>query len=660
MSLGHLFRYGRTLTPASAITKAGRYLLRLGRAKWSDARNAGRCTYPPLPETAGLAASPLNGPIPVSCAARLAALAERYGAHRFDLLGSGWIEPARSISPPPLSPGNRARSSDIRTAISAAYSPIDWQLDFRSGYRWREDKWSTGIAYGHEPGIDIKVPWELARLQHLVQLALAATAPGADAEGLARECRDQMLDFMAANPPGYGVNWACTMDVAIRAANMTLAHWLMPAAPGGDDSRFNREFAASLRAHGRHIMANLENTDDFRGNHYLADVCGLAFASAALQPDDETRAWWQFAKREIVAEIGMQFLPDGANFEASTCYHRLSAEMATYAVALILGRDDVDGLPADMGARLHRMAHFTMDVTKPDGRVAQIGDNDNGRFFKPGAGHYGDDLDEDHLDHRGLVAAIGGIVSDGDELLGFSGGDFATEARLAAMLAAGRRLESTLPAASAFPIATAAAPAGTVIAETVIPLAAGVLDGLSQAAYPDFGVFIWKSPRFFLVARCGPVGQNGRGGHAHNDQLAIELQIDGTDWLADPGSYVYTTDAKARDAYRSVTAHAAPRRGDAEPSPLDHGMFRLGRDPGAQCLAFGPSEFEGMHGGFGAPIHRAIRIEAGNLRIRDATGGPVDWDQAVEGTIIETPADARRHFDIRVPFSPGYGALAST
>ncbi|MEZ7879117.1 MAG: hypothetical protein QMC11_02655, partial [Rhodospirillales bacterium] len=80
---------------------------------------------------------------------------------------------------------------------------------------------SLTIAYGHEPGVDIKIPWELARLQHLPQLALAYSDQRS--QNLVDEFQNQTLDFMSANPPRYGVNWVCTMDVAIRAANLILA-----------------------------------------------------------------------------------------------------------------------------------------------------------------------------------------------------------------------------------------------------------------------------------------------------------------------------------------------------------------------------------------------------------------------------------------------------
>ena len=56
---------------------------------------------------------------------------------------------------------------------SIKYEPIDWQVDFKSGYRWSEKTYYKFIKYGHKLGVDIKVPWELSRMQYLIQLALA-------------------------------------------------------------------------------------------------------------------------------------------------------------------------------------------------------------------------------------------------------------------------------------------------------------------------------------------------------------------------------------------------------------------------------------------------------------------------------------------------------
>ncbi|MEK7245782.1 MAG: heparinase II/III family protein, partial [Pseudomonadota bacterium] len=359
-----------------------------------------RTTYSAPPP--GAPAALLDGPLDLAPSRDwIVPLAERYRAHRFDLLGSGWVRVAHGMScagveghryPPGsavaadpagtwlegrINSANRAGARAAWALVDAGYAPLDWQLDFKSGFRWREDDWFDDIRVAPQPGADIKVPWELARMQHLAILAhaFAWTKDGT----FAREIRNQILDFVAQNPPGFGVNWRVAMEVAIRAANWISAFELLRAADHAFDAPFVDVLKASLFDHGRHIVANLERYPEGRGNHYLADLAGLAFIAAWLPRTAETDAWLAFAAREIPAEVLHQFNPDGSNFESSVCYHRLAAEMAAFALAVLVGSGAAIPNLAGVAARLVRAGEFLRDLTKPSGRVAQIGDNDSGR-----------------------------------------------------------------------------------------------------------------------------------------------------------------------------------------------------------------------------------------------------------------------------------------
>ena len=68
---------------------------------------------------------------------------------------------------------------------------------------------------------DMKYPWELSRSQHWITLAQAWQLTRESR--FAREIANELDDFIEANPVGIGINWTCTMDVAIRAANWCLA-----------------------------------------------------------------------------------------------------------------------------------------------------------------------------------------------------------------------------------------------------------------------------------------------------------------------------------------------------------------------------------------------------------------------------------------------------
>ena len=128
--------------------------------------------------------------------------------------------------------------------------------------------------------------------------------------------------------------------------------------------------------------------------------------------------------------------------------------------------------------------------------------------------------------------------------------------------------------------------------------------------------------------------------------------IDGVDWIADPGSYLYTASRALRNAYRSVAAHWAPRWAEREPGRLDLGDFWLGDAAQASCLRFDRSGFSGEHRGFGTPVRRDLAIGADTITIRDS-GMPIDPREA---EICCVGRDAFiRCFPPAVPFSPGYG-----
>src|SRR5436190_4058411 len=289
-------------------------------------------------------------------------------AHRFDFLGSG-----------PVKLGGK----------------IDWQRDFKSGRRWPL-RHISGVPISYPDDSDIKVPWELSRFQHLPLLAGAHRLTG-EARYL-DEIGAQLADWIASNPVEFGANWACTMDVAIRAANWTAALALCAEAAAG--SEWLEPAVGSLLLHGRFIRGHLEWAES-RGNHYLSDVVGLLPVAALFSAGAEGRAWAQWAAAELVAEMDHQVRADGCDHEASIPYHRLVTELFVcggQAVDALLP----DALPARFRARLELMLDFVAAYTRPDGLAPQVGDADDGRFLP-----LGDYAAADPRSHLHLFAQAG-------------------------------------------------------------------------------------------------------------------------------------------------------------------------------------------------------------------------------------------------------------
>ena len=59
----------------------------------------------------------------------------------------------------------------------------------------------------------------------------------------------------------------------------------------------------------------------------------------------------------------------------------------------------------------------------------------------------------------------------------------------------------------------------------------------------------------YIIISAGPNGQNGNGGHCHNDKLSFELHLKGRDIIVNPGSYTYTGDYRFRDVFRGTSYH---------------------------------------------------------------------------------------------------------
>lgn len=696
--LMHYVNKARRMSAEELLRKSAKFALRRLAGKGLKCRDKYRSTYI---KNTGITLQPVfyKGLDESSVPSYSCDLADFYMRHYFDLLGSGWVhngfgevyagcegyrydmQVVSGADEDGAWLGNIVPEKCLEDAqkiwqqVSAGYQPIDWQADFKSGYRWAAKTWYMDVEYGHKPGVDVKVPWELARMQHLVQYVFAyMMAENDNKEKYVQEFQNEILDFIAQNPPRYGVNWRCTMDVGIRVANWLMAYDLFCSLGVRFGAEFNRILADSVYAHGVHILHNLEYSPCLTSNHYLSDIGGLLFAAMHLESTPETDTWLAFAIQELSVEMEKQFHADGSNFEASTSYHCLSTEIMLYSACLCrnitverrqnlkkykkkyiknapylqdydrqkFNMDDEDIFPVQFWQRLVKALQFVKDISDTDGRIQQIGDMDSGRFLKLSPSFVkisGIDLrnkylhlvrktifdkkmyfDEDMLNFSHLIQSLHNFQSYCNVDNSINGMIIHQRRKLPYVTLCKESSNSHDLVRIKEDILCKLSNDYTSISYD-FPSNGTLLDGLQITKYPGMGIYIFTSNKMKLIVRCGEVGQNGNGGHCHNDQLSVCLNIDGKQIIKDAGSYLYTAAPDKRNEFRSTYAHFTPQVVEKEQNLWDEGLqglFSLKEDrTKAAVLYIGMDGIIMVHYGFGKPVYRIIQLDNDKVSIVD-------------------------------------------
>ncbi|MDA8769644.1 heparinase II/III family protein [Schleiferiaceae bacterium] len=401
---------------------------------------------------------------------------------------------------------------------TVSLNPIDWHLDFKSGFRWPKGRFY--LRYKKVDFInvaDVKVPWELSRCHHLLWLGEAYLLT--KDEKYAKEVVDQVEWWIDENPLMYSINWTCAMDVAIRAVNWMYAINMISRSIALNEVALKR-IHGSLFKHGWFIFRNLEKWYPYSANHYAANIAGLMFLGQLFKETKEGKKWLNYSIKEYFLEVRFQVLPSGAHFERSISYHRLMTELFAYPYFML--QRVKEPIPLDIQLRVESMFDFTDHFTKHNGMAPQMGDNDDGRLLPF--------VKRDFRVHDYLLS------------IGYSG--------------FGKHYES-LSVDKMVLDTFFLLPEKNVIKE-LNPKKASVS---VIRDHRDAGFVVLKNEKLYLIfsntslSGYPDLHRNVLGTHTHADGLSFELSISKQDFIIDPGSYVYTASAVERNKFRSTGKH---------------------------------------------------------------------------------------------------------
>ena len=391
---------------------------------------------------------------------------------------------------------------------------IDWHRDPVTGRVWERHFWTAYRPEHDSEGRDSKIIHELNRHQHLPRLAKAYLLSGD--ERYAAEAVVQLESWIEQNPPGLGINWQSSLEIGIRAISWLWTIFQILPSRSLDD--------ASAERIGRSLFSQLEHVNRYTSrfsspNTHLIGEAAALFIGGLVFRDRKRPAVWLDRGADLLLEAAeKQILDDGVHGELSSCYHCYTLDF--YLQALVLAERNRFPFPDRVRRKICEMLRFLMHLTRPDGTLPLLGDDDGGRALALRQKNY-----RSFNDALGLGAVL------------FLREDFKQQA--------GAYFEETLwllgeEAAQVYRLLGSEPPART------------------QAFFARSGYLIqrsgWGPLDSHLVFDCGGLGML-RGGHAHADALSLVLFNRGRELLVDPGTFVYNGAPDWRNYFRSTPAH---------------------------------------------------------------------------------------------------------
>ena len=432
---------------------------------------------------------------------------------------------------------------------------IKWNQDFKSGFVWENDFYKNIKIIDLDNNSDVKVPWELSRFQHLFTLGKAYWIT--DDLKYYEEVKNEIIDWMEKNPVYYSVNWTCAMDVAIRVVNLLFFYFLFEELIIKDKD-FLKKINEIFYFHGEYIYNNLEKNLGLSNNHYLSNLVGLLFLGVYFKDlkINKVKKWLKYSVKELEKEMMIQNNADGTNYETSTSYHRLVLELMFYS-ALLLKKNNLN-FSNEYEKRLEKMFEFLAKITKSNGKIPLIGDVDNGRLA----------ILSNYYDWK---------VNDVRDILSL-GGEYFDNKFLKEVSA--KELEDKIWIFAS----------EEVYSENFFK---------NSEAFYNGGYYLLQNKNFYCIIRCGELSLRGQGGHSHNDQLSIELNVCGEDFFVDTGTGVYTADKNIRNLFRSTEMHNTVSIQNIEQNKFEKNeLFKMLEETFAKCLEFSNTKFKGIHYGY--------------------------------------------------------------
>jgi len=249
----------------------------------------------------------------------------------------------------------------------------------------------------------------------------------------------------------------------------------------------------------------------------------------------EADKWKKRGIELLERELNAQILPDGITWEQSTGYQKFVADLYLFVVILMM-RNQMKISEAVL-SKLTQMIDFLDSITKTDGRIPLVGDEDQGKVFR---------VCETACDDARSTITVGSIRLKRKDWLRTKSEEAFWLLGKEALI---KRSKSVLP---------------------------------ESRLFRDSGFLVMRSKDKYLLFMAGSQDPKYlHASHRHLDMLSFVLDAYGTCFITDPGTYTYFGDFEWRRYFKSIKAHNTVVVDDKDPVDIEE-VFELSHVPLAQ------------------------------------------------------------------------------
>mgnify|MGYP001822972763 FL=1 len=193
--------------------------------------------------------------------------------------------------------------------------------------RWRKTYFND--VKKSDQDVDLRSVWEPARLQHLAVL-IKYVLKNENSElfdSVLFFIKKSVLKWIRENPFLYGPHYISAMECGLRIPLFFYCLKLL-------DNLADKEFQLILDTLYRHAwwISNRLSLYSSRGNHTIAEACGLIFGGAVFKHTPEGQRWFEKGHKLLSKELDRQIAEDGGAAEQSLSYHRFVIDLYWLAI----------------------------------------------------------------------------------------------------------------------------------------------------------------------------------------------------------------------------------------------------------------------------------------------------------------------------------------